>query len=117
MIDEAVALAGPAGRIGLLATFAPTLATMPAEFAAVAPNITLVPALASNALAALNRGDAAEHDRIAAEASRALESCDVIALAQFSLSSAAEQFAAATACTVLTTPDSAVRKLQRLLAV
>jgi hypothetical protein len=116
MIDEAVALAGPAGRIGLLATFAPTLATMPAEFAAVAPNVTLVPALAADALAALNRGDTAEHDRIAAEASRALESCDVVALAQFSLSSAAKHVAAATGRTVLTTPDSAVRKLQRLLA-
>jgi hypothetical protein len=116
MIDEAVIQAGPTGRIGLLATFAPTLATMPAEFAAVAPGVTLVPALASDALAALNRGDAAEHDRIAAAASRALEDCDVVALAQFSLSSAAEHVTAATGRTVLTTPDSAVRKLQRLLA-
>ena len=37
MIDEAVALAGPRGRIGLMATFAPTLSSMPPEFAAVAP--------------------------------------------------------------------------------
>jgi len=115
MIEEAVALAGPAGRIGLLATFAPTLATMPAEFAAVAPGVTLVSALAAEALAALNRGDAAAHDRLAAEAARALEGCDVVALAQFSLSSAATQVAAATGCTVLTTPDSAVRKLRRML--
>src|ERR1700750_133491 len=43
MIEEAIAQAGPSGRIGLLATFAPTLATMPAEFAAVAPDVTLVP--------------------------------------------------------------------------
>ncbi|MBN8897019.1 MAG: arylsulfatase, partial [Rhodospirillales bacterium] len=34
MIEEAVALAGPHGRIGLMATFAPTLASMPPEFAA-----------------------------------------------------------------------------------
>ena len=115
MIEEAVAIAGPAGRIGLLATFAPTLATMPAEFAAVAPGVTLVSMLAAEALAALNRGDATAHDSLAAEAARSLEGCDVVALAQFSLSSAASQVAAATACTVLTTPDSAVRKLQRLL--
>jgi len=115
MIEEAVALAGTTGRIGLLATFAPTLATMPAEFAAVAPGVTLVPALASAALEALNSGDAAAHDRLAAEASRALESCDIVALAQFSLSSAADQVAAATGRPVLTTPDSAVRKLQRML--
>jgi hypothetical protein len=115
MIEDAVALAGPAGRIGLLATFAPTLATMPAEFAAVAPGVAVVTALAAEALAALNRGDAAAHDRLAAEAARSLEGCDVVALAQSSLSSAASQVAAATARTVLTTPDSAVRKLRRLL--
>jgi hypothetical protein len=88
---------------------------MPAEFAAVAPRVTLVPALASDALAALNRGDAAAHDRLAAEAARPLEGCDVVALAQFSLSSAAPLVAQTTGRTVLTTPDSAVRKLRRLL--
>jgi Asp/Glu/hydantoin racemase len=115
MIEEAVSLAGRHGRIGLLATFAPTLATMPAEFTAIAPDVTLVPVLASDALAALSRGDSAEHDRLAADAARGLEGCDVIALAQFSLSSAASRVAAATGRPVLTTPDSAVRKLRRLL--
>jgi hypothetical protein len=115
MIDEAVALAGASGRIGLLATFAPTLATMPAEFAAVAPHATLMTALADEALAALNRGDGAAHDRLAADTARSLESCDVIALAQFSLSSAAALVGDATGRTVLTTPDSAVRRLRRLL--
>ena len=115
MIEEAVTLAGPSGRIGLLATFAPTLATMPAEFTSVAPGVAVVPTLAAEALAALNRGDAAAHDRLAAEAARSLQACDVIALAQFSLSSAAAAVAAATGSTVLTTPDSAVRKLRRLL--
>jgi hypothetical protein len=115
MIDEAVALAGASGCIGLLATFAPTLATMPAEFAAAATHATLVTALAGEALAALNRGDGAAHDRLAADVARSLASCDVIALAQFSLSSAAAQVADATGRTVLTTPDSAVRRLRRLL--
>jgi hypothetical protein len=116
MIEDAVALAGAQGRIGLLATFAPTLATMPAEFAAVAPDATLISVLASGALAALNRGDGTEHDRLAAEAARELEGCDVVALAQFSLSSAASRVADTTGRTVLTTPDSAVRKLRRLLS-
>jgi hypothetical protein len=116
MIEDAVALAGAQGRIGLLATFAPTLATMPAEFAAVAPDATLISVLASGALAALNRGDGTEHDRLAAEAARELEGCDVVALAQFSLSSAASRVADTTGQTVLTTPDSAVRKLRRLLS-
>jgi hypothetical protein len=115
MIEEALALTGPNGRIGLMATFAPTLASMPPEFSVVAPAVTMVPCLADGALAALNRGDGAEHDAAAVRAAAGLSDCDVIALAQFSLSRAADAVAAATGKTVLTTPDSAVRKLRRLL--
>jgi hypothetical protein len=118
MIEEACsaarqAAAGRKPRIGLLASFAPTLDSMPPEFSA---DMTLVPKLADGALAALDRGDHAEHDRLAAEAAKDLADCDVIALAQFSLASAAPLVAAATGKKVFTTPDSAVRKLKRLLA-
>lgn len=116
MIEEAVALAGPSARIGLVATFAPMLASMPAEFTSVAPGVTVVPCLAAEALSALDRGDAEGHDRAAAQAAAALKDCDVIGLGQFSLARAARAVAAATGKTVLTTPDSAVRKMQRLLA-
>ncbi|MCO6418875.1 aspartate/glutamate racemase family protein [Siccirubricoccus sp. KC 17139] len=109
MIEEACA-AGK--RIGLLATFAPTLDSMPPEFP---EGVTVVPKLAEGALAALDAGDAAEHDRLAAEAAKSLADCDVIALAQFSLARAAPLVAAATGKPVFTTPDSAVRKLKRLL--
>lgn len=112
MIEEAVACGR---RIGLLATFAPTLASMPPEFAAVDAGVAVEPMLAEGALAALDRGDAAMHDRLAAEAARGLAGCDVIALAQFSLARAAPAVAAATGRRVLTTPDSAVRKLRMLL--
>jgi hypothetical protein len=115
MIEEAVALVGPSARIGLLATFAPMLASMPAEFAAVAPALTVVPCLAAEALPALDRGDAAAHDRAAASAATALRGCDLIVLGQFSLARAAPLVAEATGTTVLTTPDSAVRKLKTLL--
>jgi hypothetical protein len=115
MIEEAIALAGPTARIGLLATFAPTLASMPPEFALAAPRATLVPCLADAALRALDRGDPVGHDREAAQAATALRDCDVVALAQFSLSRAAGLVGTATGKPVLTTPDSAVRKLQRLL--
>jgi DNA-binding transcriptional LysR family regulator len=115
MIEDAVAQVGSRGRIGLMATFAPTLASMPAEFAAVAPEVTLVPSLAEDALRALNAGDGEGHDAAAVRAAAGLQGCDVIALAQFSLSQAAGAVAAATGKTVLTTPDSAVRKLRRLL--
>ncbi|TCZ54648.1 arylsulfatase [Roseicella aquatilis] len=118
MIEEAVAAARAAAggrrpRIGLLATFGPTLTTMPPEFPA---NVEVVPCLAEGALAALDAGDVAAHDRLAAAAAQQVADCDVIALAQFSLARAAPLVAAATGRPVLTTPDSAVRKLRRLLA-
>ena len=116
MIEDAVALAGPNGRIGLLATFAATLDSMPQEFKRVAPGVTIVPALAEDALALLDSGDADAHDRAAARAAKAaFDGCDVVALSQFSLARAAQSVAAVVGCNVLTTPDSAVRKLRRAL--
>ncbi len=109
MIEEAAHLGV---RIGLIASFAPTLASMPPEFPA---GVTVLPCLASGALAALDSGDADGHDQAAVQAALALPDCDLIALSQFSLARAAEPIARATGKTVLTTPDSAVRKLQRLL--
>jgi Asp/Glu/hydantoin racemase len=100
-------------RIGLLSTFAPTLASMPAEFPR---SLNVVPKLAEGAMAALDRGDRAEHDRLVAEASRDLRDCDLIALAQYSMAPAASLVAETSGRPVLTTPDSAVLKLKRLLA-
>ena len=90
---------------------------MPPEFAAVAPRATVVPCLAAGALAAMDRGDVAAHDGLAAEAAQRLRDCDVIALGQFSLARAAPLVAEATGRPVLTTPDSAIRKLRRLFGV
>ncbi len=109
MIEQAVARGR---RIGLLSTFAPTLASMPREFPA---SVEIVPKLAEGALGALDRGDRPTHDRLVAEASKDLRDCDVIALAQYSMAPAARLVADATGRPVLTTPDSAVEKLKRLL--
>ncbi len=109
MIERAVTMGK---RIGLLSTFPPTLASMPPEFPA---SVQIVPKLAEGALAALDCGDRAAHDRLLAEASRDLRDCDVIALAQFSIAAAAPLVAEATGRPVVTTPDSAVDKLMRLL--
>ncbi|MHC2436340.1 aspartate/glutamate racemase family protein [Bradyrhizobium sp. USDA 4451] len=111
MIEQAVAMGK---RIGLLSTFPPTLASMPPEFPS---SVTLVPKLADGALAALDRGDRAEHDRIVVEASRDLRDCDLIALAQYSMAPAAARVADITGREVLTTPDSAVLKLKALLGI
>lgn len=108
-IEEAVAIGK---RIGLLATFPGTLASMPPEFP---PGVEVVPCLAEGALAALDAGDVAAHDRLAAEAARRLEGCDVILLGQFSLARAARAVSATTGLPVVTTPGSAVRQLKALL--
>jgi hypothetical protein len=112
MIDDALAADAP---IGLLATFAPTLETMPDEFTAMDPQAVVVPRLIEGALAALNAGDTARHDALAAAAAAKLGDCKVIALAQFSLARAAPAIAAATGLPVLTTPDSAVKRMRALL--
>ena len=77
--------------------------------------IQIVPKLAEGALAALDRGDRATHDRLIVEASKDLRDCDVIALAQFSMAPAAALVAEATGRPVVTTPDSAVLKLKKML--
>jgi Asp/Glu/hydantoin racemase len=101
-------------RTGLVATFAPTLRSMPTEF----PTPPML-ALAEGALAALDTGHAAAHDERIAEAAAGLvaQGCGVIALAQFSMARAAPRVRARTGVPVLTTVDSAVRELQRRLAV
>src|ERR1700704_1566224 len=111
MIEEAVT---KGRKIGLLSSFPPTLASMPREFPA---GIEIVPKLAEGAMAALDRGDRATHDRLVVEASKDLRECDLIALAQYSMAPAAAEVAEATGRPVLTTPDSAVQKLKKMLGV
>jgi hypothetical protein len=113
MIDDAIA---SGSRIGLLATFAPTLASMPEEFVAVRPSIKVIPRLVDGALEAMNAGDVEQHDALATAAAAELQGCDVIALAQFSLARASSAIGRATRKHVLTTPDSAVNRMRSLLS-
>ena len=115
MIEDAVKQAGTAGKIGLIASFAPTLVSMPPEFPA---GTKLETRLVADAMTALNAGDTALHDKLVVEAAASLAAsgCSVIALAQFSMARAAPLVAARTGLPVLTTVSSAVSKLQRLLA-
>lgn len=115
MVEEAVQAlreAGPGARLGLIASFAPTLASMPPEFPA---GVALVPALAEGALEALNAGDGARHDALIAKQAEALraQGCSHIALAQFSMARARAACESASGLPVLTTVDSAVRALRR----
>lgn len=113
--EAMIGLAAKAGkRIGLVATFAPTLASMPAEFPR---GVQVDTELAEGALAALNAGDTAGHDELAAAAAKRLHArgCDVIALAQFSLARAAPLVAQRVPVPVLTTVDSSVELLRAQL--
>ncbi len=111
MVAEAVATGG---RVGLIASFAPTLASMPAEFP---PGVDLVTCLAEGALEALNHGDLERHDALVVQAARHLQQqgCDVIALTQFSMARAQAAVQHVLNLPVLTTPASAVRLLRQRL--
>jgi Asp/Glu/hydantoin racemase len=103
-------------RVGLVATFGPTLHSMPPEFPA---GVELECALAEGALAALNAGDPQLHDDLIVRAALELarRGCGAIALAQFSMARARPRVAAETGLPVLTTVDSAVAALKRRLGV
>lgn len=108
MIDEAVGLGR---RIGLIATFAPTLQSMPAEFPS---NVELLPVLAEGALDALNAKNLEQHDDLIVQAARSavVQGADVIALAQFSMARAEPKVRAALTQPVVTTVGSAIRAMR-----
>src|SRR5688572_23072007 len=91
MLDEAL----DAGtRIGLIATFEPSLPSLKAELEELGRVRGIALALESRvvhgALAALHEGQPAEHDRLIAAAAAELEDCDALVLGQFSMASAAQ---------------------------
>ena len=112
MIAEAVATGQ---RVGLIASFAPTLVSMPPEFP---PDAQPSCALVADAMTALNAGDTTRHDQLVVAAATHLkaEGAGVIALAQFSMARTRDAVAAATGLPVFTTPDSAVRLLKAKLS-
>ena len=117
MFDEALA----AGRrLGMLATFPPSVAGMEEEFRAQggAGGATITTVCVPAAMAAARRGDQAAHDALLADAARRpeVQGVDALLLAQFSMAPARDAVQAEVRCPVLTSPDSAVRKLKRLLA-
>ena len=103
------------GAVGLIATFQPTLDSMPPEFPGT---VDLRTALAAGALDALNAGDLERHDALIAGQARLLQAagCTTIALAQFSMARARAACEAATGLPVLTTVDSAVAGLKARLS-
>ena len=106
-------------RIGLLATFQPSIPSLEQEFVdmarAQAKDVTLESVCVPEAMTALTTGDAEQHDRLIAEAAARLAHCEVVMLAQFSMARARSAVQQVLGDKVLTSPDSAVAKLKAVL--
>ena len=107
-------------RIGMLATFGPSVASMEAEFREMAQaggrDAVIETVLVTDAMQALRGGDAARHNRLLAAAAPRLAHCDCILLAQFSTARAEAAVREATGMPVLTAPGAAVTLLRQRLA-
>ena len=114
---EAALAAGK--RLGMLATFQPSVAGMEDEFremaAAVQSEATLDSFCVTGAMKALQEGDGAEHDQLVAIAAPRFADRDAVMLAHFSTSRAAAAVRAAVRCPVLTAPGAAVEKLKGMI--
>jgi len=121
--DEALAVCrgrDAGGRIGLLLTFAGSVAPLTGEIEAMADaagqvHPAIIPAVAEGALEALQAGDTDTHDRLAAEAALTLPPVDVVVIGQFSMARVAPGIASLRGEPVLTTPHMAATKLKRLV--
>jgi Asp/Glu/hydantoin racemase len=124
MFDEALDLCERQGkpcRIGLLTTFAPAAVSMQAEFQETIEqrrlSVVIESACATGSLEKLNSGDPQTHDRLLLETATAMPSCDVYVLGQFSMARSQALVERALQKPVLTSPASAVRRLQAALAI
>ncbi len=96
-------------RIGMVATFEPSIASMEEEFAdasrARGVDATIETRLAPGAMAALKSGDAERHNELVAAEAAKLDHCDAILLAHFSTSRAYARATSVTGKPVLTSPQ------------
>ena len=112
MLDEALR---HGNRIGMLATFGPTVAALEAELREINDSVSIRTICIPEAMKALDAGDGATHDGLLARAAPQLGDCDAVMLAQFSTARARDAVAATVRCPVITSPASAVLRLRALL--
>lgn len=123
MFDQALALATPGQvlKLGLLATFQPSIASMGAELQEMAGGrglaIDLRGVFIPEAMDDLAAGRVEVHHRKIAAGAAQLQGCDAVMLAQFSTAAAQPLVQAQLPCPVLTSPDCAVLALRRRLSV
>lgn len=103
-------------RIGMLATFAPSVETMTQEFdqflAETGAQASLDTIVVDDAIDLLRAGDAVRHNHLVAERAPELADHDVVMLAHFSTSRAADAVRQRIGIPVLTAPDAAVLDLR-----
>lgn len=106
-------------NIGMLATFAPAVVTMEAEFAEYVKEVkspaTLTTVLVEDAMTALRADDAATHNRLLAERAPELAGCDTVMLAHFSTSRALQAVQKRVSVPVLSAPGAAVKRMRELV--
>ena len=119
MFEQALAHDSSGGvlKLGLLATFQASIASMAQELEAMARDrgtaIELRSVFVPEAMDDLAQGRAADHHRKIADAARPLADCDALMLAQFSMAAAAPEVQARVSCPVLSSPDCAVLALMQ----
>jgi Asp/Glu/hydantoin racemase len=117
MLEQALAAGS---RIGLIATFEPSIPALAAELEQMAQHKNIRLAMTTRAvpaaLTALHAGNGAEHDRLIAAAAEEIGDCDAIVLGQFSMASAAEIIKPRGKRKVLTSPAAAVMQLRQRLS-
>ena len=111
---------GAGTRIGMLATFAPAVATMAAEFrdfvAETGQQATLDTIVVEDAIDLLRQGDSDSHNRLVAAQAHRLAGHDAVMLAHFSTSRAARAVREVIDRPVLSAPDAAVQRMRALIA-
>jgi Asp/Glu/hydantoin racemase len=116
MIEEAFA---SGSRFGLIATYADTITMMEADIECYARAkgfaCTVETKMVEGALDAVQSGDRERHDWLVAAAAEGLAECDVLLLAQHSMSPVKERIPERAGRRVLTSSETAVRKLRELV--
>jgi len=116
MIEQALAAGS---RIAVMATVGPTIPSISAEIlemaAARGQKVELIPYVVDGAFDALAGGDAAKHDALVSAKAREIKGCDVIVLAQFTLSRAVPAVTAVSPIPVFNSPGAAVSRLRTML--
>lgn len=116
MLDEALA---EGGRIQVLSTYKPSGPAMKVELETLAAKkdaeVVIEESYVAGALDALHAGDGGAHDSLIAEAAAEEPPADVVLLAQFSMARARDAVARRVDSVVLSSPESAVLALKRMM--